>query len=150
LIDFTKATLSSKWEILSIKDSPEFSSFGRYLKEIGKAVPGETITVRFNGRAIGAYDIMGPKAGRVIVEIDGSVIDTIARFDAYCTYNRMNSFLIDHLESKNHVAVFRVLSEPFNKARILAKRGNIIKNPDKYEEYNWYVGKIIVDGSILH
>jgi len=150
MIDFTNAKLSPKLEIISIKDSPEFSGFGRYLKEIGKAVPGETITVRFKGRAIGAYDIIGPNAGRVEVNIDGSVKDTINRFDAYCTYNRMSYFLIDHLENKNHVVIFRVLSEPFNKTQILAKRGNIIKNPDKYKEYNWYVGKIIVDGSILH
>jgi hypothetical protein len=92
---------------------------------------------------------VGPDAGKVIVEIDGLVKDTISRFDAYCTYRRMNFFLIDHLENKDHKVVFRLLSEPFDKAVILAKNGNVIKNPDDYKENNWYVGKILIDGNLL-
>ena len=150
MIDFTEAKLSKNWEILKTKDQPLFSGFDRDLKKIGKASQsGETLTIHFKGKAIGAYDIMGPDAGKVIVEIDGLTKDTILRFDEYCTYNRLSYFVIDHLENKDHVVVFRVLSEPFDKAVILAKKGEVIKNPGQYLENKWYVGKILIDGCLL-
>jgi len=84
MVDITKAKLSKNWEILQVKDNPLFSGFGKYLQQIGKAgQSGETLTVHFKGRAIGAYDIKGPDAGRVVVVIDGVVKDTISRFDAF-------------------------------------------------------------------
>lgn len=150
MIDFTEAKLSKNWEVLKIVEQPMFSDFGRYLTKIGKANrTGETLMVHFKGRAIGAYDIMGPDAGKVIIELDGSVKDTICRFDEYCTYRRMNYFIIDCLEDKDHIAVFTVLSEPFNKAEILQKRGNVMEDPDDYKQNNWYVGKILIDGYLL-
>jgi lysophospholipase L1-like esterase len=149
MVDITKAELSKNWEMLQVKDNPIFSGFGKYLQQIGKAgESGETLTVHFKGRAIGVYDIMGPDAGRVAVEIDGVVKDTISRFDQYCTYRRMNYFLIDHLENKDHKVVFRSLCEPFGKSAILTKKEDVAKNPDKYKENNWYVGKILIDGEI--
>jgi hypothetical protein len=93
---------------------------------------------------------MGPDAGKVIVEIDGVVKDTISRFDAYCTYRRMNYFLIDHLEDKEHEVVFKVLAEPFDKAVILQKRNEVMKNPSDFIENNWYIGKILLDGVLNH
>jgi hypothetical protein len=142
--------LSKNWKVLNINESPSLSGFGRYLKFIGKAgQSGETLSLRFKGRAIGAYDVMGPDAGRIVVEIDGAVKDTIYRFDAYCTYKRMNYFLIDDLKNKRHKIVFKTLCEPFDKALILKKRNEVIKNADDYKEYNWYVGKILVDGTLL-
>lgn len=149
MINLGDVTLSKNWEILKIKDQPQFAGFSKYLDEFGRAgQSGETLTVRFKGTAVGACDIMGPDAGKIIVKIDGAVIDTISRFDAYCTYRRMNYFLIDHLENKEHTVVFSVLAEPFNKAAILQKRGEVMKNPDDYKENNWYVGKILINGSL--
>jgi hypothetical protein len=146
MIDFTEAELSENWQIFQIADQPTFNFAGEYLKKIGKASrSGETLRVRFKGRTIGAYDIMGPDAGKVIIEIDGVIKDTISRFDRFCTYRRMNYFLIDHLEDKEHEVVFRVLSEPFNKAAILDRN---IGNPEDYKENNWYVGKILLDGKL--
>lgn len=92
---------------------------------------------------------MGPDAGKVIVEIYGLVKNTISRFDAYCTYRRMNYFLIDHLEDKDHVVVFRASSESFDNAVILQKRGNVMKNTNDYKENNWYVGKILIVGNLI-
>lgn len=150
MVDPTQAKLSKNWKIIQTKNSSSVSGFSQFLQQIGKASQtGETMKVHFKGQAIGISDIMGPDAGKVIVEIDGAVKDTISRFDAYCTYRRMNYFLIDHLGNKDHEVVFRVLSEPFDKAAILAKNGNVIKNPDDYKENNWYVGKILIDGSLL-
>jgi hypothetical protein len=149
MIDFTEGKMSKNWEILQIADQPAFQSFGKYLTKFGKAgQSGESLTIHFRGRTIGVYDIIGPDAGKVIVDVDGFARDTISRFDPFCTYRRMNYFLIDHLENKSHDVVFRVQSEPFDKAVILSKMGNVIKNPDDYKENNWYIGKILIDGDL--
>jgi len=150
MVDFTQGKLSENWQILQINDQSPFLNFRKYFQKIGKAsLSGETLTIRFKGKAIGAYDFMGPDAGKVIVEIDGIVKDTIPRFDEYCTYRRMNYFLIDHLEDKDHLVVFRLLAEPFDKAAILSKRGEIIRDSAEYKENNWYIGKILMDGKMI-
>lgn len=150
MLDLNKVKLSKNWEILNINDQPGLAGFGKYLQFIGKANKSdETLSLRFKGSAIGAYDVMGPDAGRIVVEVDGVVKDTIYRFDAYCTYKRMNYFLIDDLENKKHEVVFRTFCEPFDKAGILKKRNEAMKNPEDYQENNWYVGKILVDGKML-
>jgi len=148
MVDIMQLNLNEKREISKAK---EFLSFERFLPNISKQKKDtEMIVVRFKGRAIGAYDLIGPGGGRVIVEVDGCVKDTIVRFDKYCTYYRMNYFLIDDLENRDHDAIFRVFSEPFNKKAILKEtlKEDFIKYPDKYEEYCWYVGKILIDGDL--
>ena len=149
MLELSEVKLSKNWEIVKINDQPAFAGFGKYIKQFGKAThSGETITLHFKGRAVGAYDIMGMDAGRVIVEIDGIVKDTISRFDAFCTYRRMNYFLIDHLENKEHTVVFRVLSVPFDKGAILKTRNEVMKNPEEYIQNNWFVGKILIEGEL--
>ena len=150
MIDINSNMLSMNWEIILNNDKSPFSGFGNFMNTIGKGTrSGETLTINFKGRAIGAYDIMGPDAGRVVVEVDGLVRDTISIFDEYCTYRRMNYFVIDNLENKKHQIVFRLLCEPFDKLEILKRRDNVMKNPDEYVENNWYVGKILIDGNVL-
>jgi transposase-like protein len=151
MVDVKNVQLSTNWELLDLKQKSPFSGFGNYLQYIAKASQsGETLIVHFKGRAFGAYDVMGQDAGRVLVEVDGKVKDTIYRFDAYCTYRRMNYFIIDGLKNKKHKVVFRTLCEPFDKAAILAKRNQVIKNPEEYKQNNWYVGKILIDGVLIH
>jgi hypothetical protein len=57
--------------------------------------------------------------------------------------------LIDRLENTKHTVVFRVLSDPFDKAAILSKRNEKMKNPADYRENHWYAGKILIDGKLL-
>lgn len=150
LLDFTETVLSKNWTILDTKKSTSLSNFNKYFGNIARAgLTGETISFTFKGTDVGCYDIVGPDAGRVIVEIDGVVKDTVSRFDAYCTYSRMNYFLIENLDNKKHKVVFRVLSDPFDKAAILSKNGNVIKDPADYKENNWYLGKIMINGKLI-
>ncbi len=161
MLDVCKGKLSNGWQILPIKaipiysdmgknDVPTFINFGHYLSKFAKATPsGTTLTVHFKGKTIGMYDFMGPAAGKVVVEVDGIVKDTVSRFDPWCTYMRMNYFFVDKLEDKEHTVVFKLLSEPFDKATILAQIGNKIDNQADYKENNWYVAKILLDGVLL-
>jgi lysophospholipase L1-like esterase len=150
MVDFTQGTLSKNWQVLQIADQPAFHSFGKFLDKFGKAgQSGETLTVNFTGTAIGMYDIMGPDAGRLIVEIDGCVKHSISRFDRFCTYRRLNYFLIDNLANKTHKVIFQVVAEPFDKVAILKTNGEVMGNPADYIENNWYVGKILIDGTLI-
>jgi hypothetical protein len=147
MVDIGNLKLSANWELVNLGDKPPFSEFNNYLPIVAKTDrSGETITVRFKGRAFGIFDIMGPDAGRVIMEVDGVVKDTLYRFDAYCTYRRMNYVFVDGLEDKKHKVVLRSLCEPFDKASILQKRNEVIRNPDEYRPNNLYIGKILVEG----
>jgi hypothetical protein len=149
MIGLTNTKLSKNWHIIYPENNPLFSKFGKQLPEIGKAAGGEALSFRFRGRAFGAYDIMGPGAGRIVVEVDGEIRDTVLRFDSYCTYWRMNYFIINNLEYKEHKVVLRVDGGSFDKAAILAKRGKTITDGSGYEDFNWYVGKIMIDGYLL-
>jgi len=150
MVDITQVKLSKNWQVLQITDQPAFHSFGKFMEKFGMAEQtGETLTVCFKGNTIGVYDIMGPDAGKVVVEIDGFVRDTISRFDRFCTYRRMNYFLIDNLAFKPHKVVFHVVTDPFDKAAILRNNDERISNPADYSENNWYVGKILIDGTLI-
>lgn len=150
MIDISKAKLSANWTLLDLRTNTPFNEFRNHFQFIGKAgQSGETITIRFTGRAVGVYDIMGPDTGRVAVTVDGMEKETINRFDAYCTYQRMSFIVIDGLENREHTVVFKTLCEPFDKAAILAQRGNEISNPDSYKPNNWYVGKVLVNGKLV-
>ena len=150
MLDISNGKLSKGWQILPVKeipiysdmgknDVPTFTDFGHYLSKFGKAShSGESLTVHFSGKTVGIYDFMGPAAGKVEVEVDGVVKDTISRFDPWCTYMRMNYFFVNNLENKEHVVVFKLLSEPFDKASILSQIGNKMENQSDYNEMVFY------------
>ena len=161
MLDISKGKLTKGWQILPIKklpiysdmgknDVPTLTDFGHYLTKFAKVCQsGESLTIHFKGKTIGIYDFMGPSTGKIQVEVDGVIKDTISRFDPWCTYMRMNYFFVDKLEDKEHKVVFKLLSEPYDKAAILAQIGNSIENPADYKENNWYVAKILIDGVLL-
>lgn len=148
MLDFTEGTLKGKWDVFDPKDDPLFSQFRNAFTQIGRGEPGATLSVRFKGTAIGICDIMGPEAGAISIEIDGQPHGTQLRFDAYCTYRRMNYLLIDELPDRPHKIIFKVMSDPINKAEILAQRGNVMKDVDAYQAINWYPGKLLVNGTL--
>lgn len=150
MVEMKEVALSRNWELMNLKENPSFSEFSNFLPFIAKAEKsGETITFHFKGRAFGFFDIMGPDLGRIIIEIDGVVKDTVSRFDAYCTYRRMNYTVIGGLEDKKHTIVFRSLCEPFDKTAILSNKESITKNPEAYKPNNLYIGKILIEGKLL-
>jgi lysophospholipase L1-like esterase len=151
MLELSSLIFSNDWEFIDIpEEGSEFSQFSRFLTTIAKADhTGQTITAHFKGQAIGFYDLMCYDAGRIIVKVDGLVTDTISRFDKYASYRRMNSFLIGNLENTDHIVTFTTLSEPFEKGSMLNNKEDYANNPEKYNSYNWYVGKVLVDGEMI-
>lgn len=147
MIDISEVNLSKEWKMLSIKDNSLFSEFTKYVQTIGQAEPDSKLNFRFKGRSFGIFDIIGPGSGSIEVTVDGNVTDTIMRFDPYCTYWRKHYFVIDQLKDTEHKVSIRVLSDQFDKVSILSRLNRTMKDPQQYKEYNWYVGKILIDGS---
>jgi hypothetical protein len=149
MIEPGKALFSGDWHMLDSTSNKVFR-FKKLISHVAQShQTGATMHLKFKGPAIGFCDIIGPDAGRVIVEIDGSVKDTIYRFDKYCTYFHLNNYIVENLKDAKHDVVFCVLADPIDKVKILKQMGNEMKNPDDFKENNWSVSKILIDGELI-
>ncbi len=149
MIEPGQASYSGDWHMLDTT-STAVSGFKKLISHVAQShQTGATMNLKFKGPAIGFCDIIGPDAGRVIVEIDGSVKDTLYRFDKYCTYFHLNYYIVENLKDAIHDVVFCVLADPIDKVKILKQIGNEMKNPDDFKENNWSVSKILINGFLL-
>lgn len=150
IVDVDDDLLQGDWQRIYPDQSTDFAGFSQYFDVLYVAgSENEEIRFKFKGTGVGAFDIMGPGTGRLSVEIDGLIIDTVFRFDAYCTYYRMSYFTIENLDDEEHEVVFKPIMEPFDKEEILKKRNETIRKPEDYDAFNWYVGKLLVNGTLM-
>lgn len=137
------------WNRTAIASDPRFNRVNRLIEHTYRAeTPCASLAFQFRGTAVGVCDLLGPGSGRVVVDIDGVVTDTLRRFDAYSTYWRLNYFLIENLEDTLHTVKFIPLEQPFDKMTIPgidAKK--LMNNPDS-GSYKWYPCGILVNGTI--
>jgi hypothetical protein len=111
--------------------------------------PGESLTVKFKGTAVGFFDIMGPDAGELTYSIDSGPEKKTSRFDSYCTYHRMNSWMAAQgLPDGEHTVVVKVTANVLDKAKILSQRGEKMNDPKRFEGTNWNVGYIMLMGEL--
>lgn len=150
LVNLDQITASGGWNIYDSASNEVVYKFRRYLPKVAKSsASGDFITLKFKGKSVGILDIMGPGTGKIIIEIDHLVTDTISRFDKYCTYYRTNYFLERNLKDAVHEVKFTALTTPFDKQTILSEMGNTMDNPQDYEDYSWYLGQVMIDGELL-
>ena len=146
----SKVGRSAGWKKLAAED-PVAKRFKRFMPEMwmcGK--PGESLTVKFKGTALGFFDIMGPDVGALSVSVDGGPERKVLRFDAYCTYHRMNNFIAARgLPDGEHTVVVKIHSEVPDKAMILAKRKQTMKDPRRFEGTNWRVSHVMLMGELV-
>jgi len=140
---------TEKWDNIDASSNTHFNGFAKYFRTIGNAVPGDSVVFRFVGDAFGFYDLKTPDSGVLLLEIDGVPTDTIPRFDKYTTYRRISYKLITGLEHKRHTVVLRVLDKKLDKRAILSELGNSMRNPQEYEGKNWYLAKLMINGTLL-
>ena len=110
--------------------------------------PGATFTIRFRGKALGIYDVIGPNSGMVEVVVDGGPPQSITRFDGWCHYYRKNAFFLKDIADGEHEVTFVVSDKPVDKAAILAKRNIPFTKPADYSEKGWYVNNILLVGEL--
>lgn len=112
-VDPSQAEVASGWS-MSIPDWKQLpgSKRGRFtqLPMLHAVTPGSEVTLKFTGRAIGAYVVAGPDAGIVEASIDGgpfSKHDLFHRFSKGLHYPRTVMFNAD-LSPGEHILQLRI------------------------------------------
>lgn len=111
---------------------------------------GATFSFKFKGTRCAVYDIVGPDGGQVTVSLDGAPPKIVPRFDSYCTYHRLSSFMIGtELEDTVHSVVITLDGGMPDKVKILAQRNQIMDKPERFQGTVFYPGALLLVGEIL-
>lgn len=149
LLNFEELPVQTGWQKIVLAEDSKFNRVNKLVKStMHSIIPDASINFSFRGTAIGACDLLGPGAGRVIIKIDGETVDTLSRFDKYSTYWRANYFLIDNLEDTKHDVSFIPLEAPFDKTAILRQNQKTITDESEYNTFKWYPCQILINGDI--
>ncbi len=112
-------------------------------KVFSTASQDATLTVRFKGPRFGLADIMGPGTWAVEIRIDNDPPRIINRFDAFCTYYRLNYFILSNLTKGKHTATIRLSDTMIDKEAILKTRNVVVKDSAPYQGKAMYVGTVL-------
>lgn len=148
LVPITAATLSTGFEPAPADFAKRWSNRMSDLHKGSK--PGEVITFKFKGTRASIYDIIGPDCGQVSVTIDDQPTKLVPRIDAYCTYHRLATLALgSELPDTVHTVKIEISPEVPDKANILAKNGNKIDDPKRFEGTAFYPGAILLVGEVV-
>ncbi len=114
-------------------------------------LPDDSVEFQFIGRAFGLYDVMGPTSGNIACIVDGQVTGVVSRFDKYCSYYRINSF-VKHLENDGPHTVKMMVANGLSleaKAALLIQRGKAMEDTAPYDDTCWHIGKLMLIGDII-
>jgi hypothetical protein len=112
--------------------------------------PGELLSFRFKGTRCAIYDVIGPDSGQVTVTLDDQPARVVPRFDAYCTYHRLGSFVVGtDLPDTVHTVRIEVHAESPDKAKILAQRQQTIDKPERFAGTAFHPGALLLVGEIV-
>jgi lysophospholipase L1-like esterase len=137
-----KATFKGDWQLTdSVTKGREY--YQLLPRVYGTAAKDASLTVQFKGTRFGLADIMGPATAAVEITIDQQQPRVINRFDAFCTWYRLNYFLISDLPPGKHVATIRLAPGTIDKAAILKTRNATVNNWQPYEKNAMYIGAIL-------
>jgi len=157
---------SQDWQSVSMKDS--LQQFALWFPAVMAAEkPGAWGTVRFEGDAIGFFDIGGPEVGRLKLKLDGKEISItlnggaryridengqsgLNRFNQYCNNRYRGQFFILQVPPGAHELTFSIDAELPDKAAILGRdqQEDIALYPRKYARSKIYIAKVLVKGRI--
>jgi hypothetical protein len=134
-----KAQFSGDWQLTdSVTKGHEFYQL---LPQVyGTAAKDASVTVHFKGTRFGLADIMGPGTAAVEITIDQQAPRIINRFDAFCTYYRLNYFILSDLTAGKHLATIKLAPGAVDKAAILKTRNVTVTNWAPYEKNAMYIG----------
>ena len=137
------------WEKLDMRSNPVASQFERFMPSVFRAAaPGASFTVKFKGTAIGLANILGPDTGELIATIDDEAPKSLCQFDEYCTWHRVSDFVFKNLPDAVHTVKFEVSARRFDKAEILKRRNETMKDPKEFADFAVYVGGLLLMGNV--
>ncbi len=150
LVSLGEASLSAGFTKLDPAKDEMAKRFSRLKSLYTASKPGETIRFKFKGTRASLYDLVGPDCGQVIVTIDNEKPRIVPRFDAYCTYHRLSTLTIgSDLKDELHTVTIEIHPDQPDKATILAKNGNKIDKPERFDGTAIYPGAILLVGQIV-
>jgi hypothetical protein len=147
MIPLSQFKLNEKWKALPASNSIS-KKFAKFMPVLYQADPGASFTVKFKGKILGVYDVIGPKTGIVEVSADNQESREIYRFDQWCDSYRKNRFFVKDLSDGTHEVTFLVPGKPFDKAEILQKRNITVTNPADYAGYGWFANSVLLVGEL--
>ncbi len=147
-IPFSYLYAKGKWEKQQAFSSKIQRQINTLNAQIFKTAGSDnSISFRFRGTAVGFSDLLGPGSGRVLVEIDNTIKDTILRFDAWSGSWRLSYKVYQGLADKEHEVKLTAINTPFDKSKIVSSE-KIKANPE-FELFNWYPVAILLDCDLL-
>lgn len=143
MVSLDQTQRSTGWQpVDSVVAGKPFASF--LSKVYVSADSTDFIRFQTKGDSFGIVDVLGPSSGQIVVRIDNAPPRYIDRFDAYCTYYRMNYYLITGLSAGTHTVTIQVSPYKLDKATILKKRNNTITDSTLYGQQNIYLGGLLL------
>jgi lysophospholipase L1-like esterase len=166
------ASFSKGWTRINPAAYPDFKQFSGWFPYIMKAeTPGESFSFKFKGKMIGFFDVGGPEAGQLILEVDGKATsihkqtgtlvlkadesagssDLINRFNSFCNNRYRGQAEFFEVPPGIHTINFKISGEIADKKQILGPNqlADITSNPAKYNKTTIYIGKILIRGEMI-
>ena len=152
---------------LAIEGLSKFADWFPHLMKSEK--PGSSFSFQFEGDMFGIFDIGGPEAGQLEIEMDGkplhlkqtgrdnyvAVKDTsksniVNRFNRYCNNRYRGQVVFIDVPEGKHTVKITISKQEADKAAILGKgnQKDINENPENYNRTVEYLGKILIKGVI--
>jgi lysophospholipase L1-like esterase len=162
------AIFSDGWK--EVPTTGRLQQFGVWFPTVMTAdKAGASCTIRFEGDAVGLFDIGGPEVGQLKVMLDGREVqilvdkgaryhvvpeglNAINRFNINCNNRYRGQFFMLQTVPGKHEVTFSIDKIIPDKRAILGadQLNDITEHPEKYAHAQIYIGKILVKGAILH
>lgn len=158
------AQFSTGWEPVTL---PQFAAWFPVIQQA--STPGASFTFRFKGTGFGIFDVGGPEAGQITIQVNGQNMQVqpplvpgtqvyrlvqgdsipVNRFSAYCNNRYRGQHQLFTLEPGEHTVTIRLSSRKADKAAILGptQQEDIQQHPEKYSRSTLYLGKILIKGT---
>lgn len=153
MIAVSELNKSGSWQVIESADDSVARLMPKTLPYLAKSnKAGSSIQVKFKGRMIGLFDVIGPGCGQYLVTIDDQKPKLFPRFDPYSTYYQLQPLFIPipDLKQKVHTIEFKVSDVIPDKAAILKEINNKIDNPERYKENACYAGQLMLIGRLIN
>ncbi len=151
MVPLGRTKLSDGWQKLDPAAENLSKWFSGRLGEMWKAdKPGESISFSFRGTLVRIYDLVGPDCGQVIIQVDDRPAVVRPRFDAYCTYHRLQTLNVAQgLPDAVHTVKLTIHADQPDKAAILSKRNEKMDDPKRFDGTAWYAGAVLILGDLV-
>jgi lysophospholipase L1-like esterase len=145
--------LSSEWKSLPALSDARFTQYNSWFQNLTVCEQaGGSMTVKFVGDKIGLFDIGGPEAGIVELNIDGKSVKEYNRFNSNCNNRYRPQYFFTDMVWGEHIVEIKLSPKLSDKIAILGQNqlADITANPEKYAKHHLFVGRILIRGEIVH